>query len=374
MNVAGLARPDIVAMTPYSSARSEASADGILLNANESPWPLIEDPQARSDEVDSLNRYPEPQHAELRRRLADLYGLPINHVLLSRGSDDGIDLLVRVFCRAGVDTVLDTPPGFGMYRVAAQLQGAGITDVPRNAETLDLDRNGILQALQGQTPPRIVFLTSPANPTGDLVDPDFLTELLKTASGRALVVVDEAYAEFTAARSFAAMVPDYSHLVVLRTLSKAFASAGLRCGAVLAQPDVIGLLMRAIPPYPLATPVLSLALRLFDSDVRKRQRLLVRRIMRNKSALTKRLNGRPFVRRVWAGEANFILLRVDDAGALVQHCAGLGITIRGFPSAVMLDNCVRISVGSSEEMARLDAALEAFQPGNSTATAGNRNG
>ena len=357
-SVTELARPEIVAMKPYSSARREAAARGILLNANESPWPLVGE---NDDELDSLNRYPQPQHAGLAAKMASAYGLPADHLLITRGSDDGIDLLVRVFCRAGVDSVLDTPPGFGMYRIAAQIQGAGMVDIPRKPETLELDQSAIVEALEAETPPRLAFFTSPANPTGDLVEPAFLEQVLKITRGRTIVVVDEAYAEFTQADGAAHLIANNPHLVVLRTLSKAYASAGLRCGGVLAQPQVIDLLMRVIPPYPLATPVLNLALRLFEPGVMQQQQAFLNEIAINKTRLLDILQGRPFVERMWPGHANFVLLRVNDSAALVKHCANSGITIRAFPAAPLLHNCVRISVGSADELQALERALADFE-------------
>ncbi len=361
MSIAELARPEVVAMKPYSSARSEAAAQGILLNANESPWPLIDDPLAREGEVGPLNRYPEPQHAKLIEHLAALYGVPDDHLLLTRGSDEGIDLIVRVFCRAGRDAILDTPPGFGMYRIAAQTQGAAIIDVPRDPESLALDTEGVLRAVGGESPPRVVFLTSPANPTGDLVETPFVEELLKTSAGRCVVVIDEAYAEFAPGEGFVGHVRRHENLAVLRTLSKAFGSAGLRCGTVLAQPPLIELLRRILPPYPLATPVLSLALRLFEEETLSRQAAHLQALRDHKRQLLNNLEGRSFVRRVWPGEANFVLLRVENAPALVAYCARAGITIRMFPGAPSLENCVRITVGSKSEIERLGEVLDAYE-------------
>lgn len=362
MSVLELARPEIVAMKPYSSARSEAAAEGILLNANECPWPLIDDPLFRVGEGLTLNRYPQPQPGELVAKLAERYGLPPDHLLLTRGSDEGIDLLVRVFCRAGRDAILDCPPGFGMYRVAAQTQGAEIISVPRAPDDLSLDRRGILEAV-ADSAPRVVFLTSPANPTGDLVQPDFLESLLAACRGNSIVVVDEAYAEFTQSAGFSARVPGHDHLVVLRTLSKAYASAGLRCGVVLAKPELIGLLQRVIAPYPLASPVLTLAYRLLDAEVTGRQKLMLREIRKNKKLLLERLAGRPFIRRIWPGEANFVLSRVNDPDALLAHCARRGIVIRGFPGNPLLADCVRITVGSHKEIIALSDALDRYPDG-----------
>lgn len=361
MNIEDLARPEIVAMKPYSSARSEAAAQGILLNANESPWPLIDDPLAGDGEVGPLNRYPEPQHAKLVGRLAAMYGVPEDHLLLTRGSDEGIDLIVRVFCRAGRDAILDTPPGFGMYRIAAQTQGAAIIDVPRDPESLALDMEGILRAVGGESAPRVVFLTSPANPTGDLLETAFVDELLEATAGRCVVVIDEAYAEFAPGEGCVGYVRRHENLAVLRTLSKAFGSAGLRCGAVLAQPRFIELLRRILPPYPLATPVLNLALRLFEEETLGRQAAHLQAIREHKRQLLNNLEGRSFVHRVWPGEANFVLIKVADAPALLNHCASSGITIRMFPRTPSLENCVRITVGSKSEIERLGEVLDAYE-------------
>lgn len=357
-DIEALARPDIVAMRPYSSARLEAPGRGILLNANESPWPLPGDPFAEL----ALNRYPDPQPPALVEALSGQYGVPPDHVLVTRGSDEGIDLLTRVFCRAGEDAVLHCPPTFGMYRIAAQTQGAEVVAVPRRAEhDFALDHEAILQAVRDDARIRLVFLTSPNNPTGDLVEPDFLDALLSVAARRALVVVDEAYIEFRPDASFVPLVPHRPQLVVLRTLSKAWAGAGLRCGAVLAQPVVVALLRRIIAPYPLSSPVVSLALRALQPDMVQRQHELVRDIGENKHRLIALLNGRPFVQRLWRGEANFVLARVDDAAGLLRYCAERGVVLRGFPAEPALRDCIRITVGSPAELDALAAALDAWQ-------------
>lgn len=370
MSVLQLARPEIVAMKPYSSARSEASGRGLLLNANESPWALIEQPTLRAEEVGSLNRYPAPQPAELVERAAQEYGVRPEQVLLTRGSDEAIDVLVRVFCRANRDAILDCPPSFGMYAIAARIQSADIIEVPRIADSLALDKPAILKRVARERALRIVFLTSPSNPTGDLIEEGFLREVLVLADGRCIIVVDEAYIEFTDAPSAARLVDANPQLVVLRTLSKAFGSAGLRCGVTLANPEVIGLMRRVVAPYPLPSPIVALALQLFRPDMKRRQGLMLREIAANKAKLLETVAGRSFVRRIWPGEANFILLRVDDAVGLVTHCAAMGIAIRRFAHDPHLDNCVRITVGSQKEIEALAAALDGYAESASEAADG----
>jgi len=356
MNVAALARPEIVAMKPYSSARKEAPAEGVLLNANEAPRSLL----GAGFETLPLNRYPEPQPAELLEGLARLYGLPRDHALVTRGSDEGIDLLTRVFCRAGKDAVLHCPPTFGMYRIAAQTQGAAVVSVQRKQD-FAMDTQGVLDVVRQDDRIRLVFLTSPANPTGDCVEEGFLRGLLTAATGRAIVVVDEAYVEFCTRPSFACWIAAQPQLVVLRTLSKAWASAGLRCGAVLAQPPIIDLLRRIIAPYPLASPVAALALRALTPELQKLQQELLAEIRRNKKVLLNLLEQRPFILRVWPGEANFVLLRVRDAAGLLAYCAGKGVILRGFPAEPLLRDCIRITVGSAQDLAALDAVLNDWE-------------
>ena len=355
MGIESLARPEIVAMKPYSSARKEAPGKGILLNANESPRPLLE-------EMGSLNRYPDPQPTELILRLANLYGVPKEQLLLTRGSDEGIDLLVRVFCRAGQDAILQCPPTFGMYKISAQTQGADIVSVTRNAdEGFRLDEQAVLDRLQQDDRIKLVFLTSPNNPTGDVTGNGFLQQLLQLAENRAIVILDEAYAEFCDHASATGLIADHENLVVLRTLSKAWAAAGLRCGAVLAQPSVISLLRRVIAPYPLPSPVVSLALRMLEPDVLEKQKLLLAELRNNKQTLLDKLASLSFIREIFPGEANFVLIRVDQSEQLLTFCADRSVIIRGFPADPLLQGCIRISVGSEHDIMMLAKVLEEWE-------------
>jgi len=358
MSIETLARPEIVAMQPYSSARKEAPGEGILLNANEAPWSLLDD----SDRKVRLNRYPEPQPQALVERLAGLYGVAADHVLVTRGSDEGIDLLTRVFCRAGQDAILHSPPTFGMYRIAAQTQGAAIVAVPRSAEAgFRLPQQDLLDAVRCDARIRLVFLTSPNNPTGDIIDEAFLQQLLEQTRDRAVVVVDEAYAEFCDQPSATSLLESHPNLAVLRTLSKAWAAAGLRCGVVLAGPDLLGLLRRVIAPYPLPSPVTALALRMLQDDVLERQAQLLQALAANKQLLLDALEGRRFVRELMPGQANFVLVRADRADELLSFCADRGVILRGFPADPLLRGHIRISVGSAQDIEALAAALDAWE-------------
>ena len=358
MSIARLARPEIVAMKAYASARVEGPASGVLLNANEAPWPVL----VLDADSAPLNRYPEPQPGKLLAGMAALYCLPQDHLLITRGSDEGIDLLTRVFCRAGVDAILHCPPTFGMYRIAAETQGAAVLSVPRQAESgFAMDTREMLRLLQSDRRIKLLFLTSPNNPTGDCVEMEVLEELLAAAANRAIVVVDEAYAEFTERSSAISLLGLHPNLVILRTLSKAWACAGLRCGAVLAQPVVIDLLRRIIAPYPLASPVAAMALRVLQADLQQRQQEQLAEILRNKRSLLALLAKYAFVLRTWPGEANFVLVKVREASALLAHCSRHGVVLRAFAREPLLHDCLRITVGSTADLAALERALDSWR-------------
>ena len=361
-SIAKLARPEIVAMKPYSSARSEAPGEGVLLNANESPWSILAElPGQPNPTTARLNRYPEPQPELLISRLAKLYQVKPEQLLVTRGSDEGIDLLTRVFCRAGEDAILQCTPAFGMYRIAAQTQGASIISIPRLPEAdFSMDIGKLLGTLKNNTQIKLVFLTTPNNPTGDSIDEDSLLEILEAANGKALVVVDEAYAEFSAKASFSSLVTDYSNLVVLRTLSKAWAGAGLRCGTVIAQPEVIDLLGRIIAPYPLASPVVALAERLLEAETLSSQQRLLKALDTNKLRLLEILKKQDYITNIWPGDANFVLIRVNGAAALMQHCTEHNVLLRAFDSEPLLRDCIRISVGSDSDLDTLENTLNTW--------------
>jgi histidinol-phosphate aminotransferase len=358
MDINRIARPEIVAMKPYQSARKTASADGILLNANEAPATFVDDPDWQRL---SLNRYPQPQPAKLISRMAELYNVPESQLLITRGSDEGIDLLTRVFCRPGQDAIVECSPCFGMYRIAATIQGARIIDVPRQTENgFQINFPELERVINEQAGVRLVFLTSPNNPTGDLIDRAQLERVLNACEGKALVVMDEAYIEFCTLASACELVARWPQLVVLRTLSKAWAAAAVRCGIVIADPAVIGLLQRVIAPYPLAATAIDAALQATSRDAEGRQKQFVKAVRKGRADLHAFLLTCDWIKDVWKSNANFILVRVPDADDLVDWCEGQGIKIRNFNSQHWLEGCVRLTIGNEMEMLALKAALQAY--------------
>ena len=353
MNIDALARPEILALQPYASARSLADSAGLLLNANENPW-------APNNSGAALNRYPDPQPAALKAALAGEYGVAADRLLITRGSDEGIDLLVRAFCRPGIDRVLICPPCFGMYALSARVQGATIIEVPliETESGFAGDFDGIAQA----PPCKLYFLCTPNNPTGNELAADDILALTERVADHGLVVVDEAYVEFGEQRSLATRTGDTPNLVVLRTLSKAFGLAGCRIGTVIAGQDIITLLRRIIAPYPLPTPAVAAAMNALSPSARKRRRRQIETLAAEKPGLVTTLENHPAIVNVWPGSANFVLVRTVPGAGMVEAAARAGIRLRDQSAQPGLSDCVRITLGTPEENRRLIVFLEDWQP------------
>jgi histidinol-phosphate aminotransferase len=345
--VLSLIRPEILAITPYSSARKESSGGRVWLDANENP-------QTPSAGKPLLNRYPDPQPAELVSRLAGYYAVPAASVLVTRGSDEGIDLLLRAFCRAGRDAILITPPTYGMYSVSAAIQNAKVVAVPLVAEkNFAMNPAAVLAACTPDV--KIVFLCSPNNPTGALLARADVLGLVKTLLGRAVVVVDEAYLEFAGTPSLTEELAANPNLIVLRTLSKAFGLAGVRCGVTLASPALIGVLQKIIAPYPVPTPVLQAALTAISAEGLAAARLSVAGLVAERQRVAAALAALPAVRRVWPSDSNFILFEVTDSARVMAATRAAGVVLRDRSRDHGLANCVRITMGTPDEN---NAALE----------------
>lgn len=351
-SVLDLVRPDLRAFAGYSSARREKVSGHVWLNANESPW------TSPADEGGRLNRYPEPQPAALRDRLATLYGVSPERAMVTRGSDEGIDLLVRAFCRAGIDGVLIAPPCFGMYAVCARVQNAPLIEVPLVDEDdrFSLDLTAFEDLISGGDV-RVVFVCSPANPTGQAVPRKDTTRLAKACAGRAVLVVDEAYAEFSSEKSVVDLIDAYPHVIVLRTLSKAHALAGARIGTVIADKDVIAVLRSLQAPYPVPAPSATVALEALSDGALAEARTRIATTLRERAALLKALRSVRGVRAVYESQGNFLLARFEDADAAFERLLAAGVVVRDMRAMPQLDDALRISLGTPEENAAVLAAL-----------------
>lgn len=349
MSVLDLARPEIRAMQPYSSARMESSGGQIFLNANESAW------APAGDRGLGCNRYPEPQPADLVDELAAMYGVRHEQVLVGRGSDEAIDLLVRAFCRAGTDAILIQPPTFGMYAVCARVQNAAVIEVPL-ADDFTLDVDAVLAALTPAV--KLVFVCTPNNPSGQCVPRESIERLLQELGGQALLVVDEAYIEFAYERSVADLIDRYEHLAVLRTLSKAWALAGVRIGSLLANAQVIALLRLIMAPYPLPLPCVAIAQAAFSTQGQRQARAHMATVRSEHERVRGVLAKLPGVRAVLPSQANFLAVRFVDAGAVNRRLLQAGIVVRDIRRYRNLHDALRITIGTPEENDRLLAVLQ----------------
>jgi histidinol-phosphate aminotransferase len=345
-----LARPEIRALKPYEHAAWEPALE--RLHANELPWAASED-----GECDGLNRYPEPQPRALIERLARLYEVAPEYVLVGRGSDEAIDLLSRAFCRAGEDAVVVCPPTFGMYAVAARIQGAEVLRVPLRAEQgFALDEHALLESCTGRV--KLVFVCSPNNPTGNQLAETALLRVAAELAGRAVLVVDEAYVEFAARPSLARHVARLPHLAVLRTLSKAHGLAGARCGTLIASPEIVSLLRKIIPPYALTQFTIETVVRRLEPRPLERMRAQVASIREEREWLATSLRACSGVARIWPSEANFVLAEFEDAGAAFAKARAAGLLIRDVRAQPGLERALRITVGTPEQNQRLIRALQ----------------
>ena len=347
-SVMALARDNVQQLTPYQSARRLGGNGDVWLNANEYPLP-----PTFALTTQNLNRYPECQPVEVIRRYAAYAGVQPQQVLVCRGADESIELLIRAFCEPGKDAILYCPPTYGMYSVSAETFGVEGRTVMAKADW-QLDLPAIEQALDGV---KLVYVCSPNNPTGNLINPDDIRYLLETTRGKAIVAVDEAYIEFCPQATVAGWLQDYPHLAILRTLSKAFALAGLRCGFTLANVELIDVLMKVIAPYPLSTPVADIAAQALSDQGLALMRARVAEITENRQWLQQQLQQTACVEQVFASESNYLLARFSAASTVFKALWDQGIILRDQNKQPGLAGCLRITIGTRQECQRVVDAL-----------------
>jgi histidinol-phosphate aminotransferase len=335
-SVLDLARPELRSIRPYVPGAYEPGC--IRLNANESPWRAPGDDSERG-----LNVYPPPRPAVLQQKLAEYYGIEQRQILVTRGSSEAIDVLIRGFCAAGRDSILVCPPTFDMYRLYAGIQNAGVVRVPLLADRdFALDTDSILAAVDGAV--KIVFICSPNNPTGQSMARADLERICRATAGRALVVIDEAYHEFAAGGDFLELRSRYEHVVLLRTLSKFVSLAGVRCGLIVADPDLIEFAQVVLPPYTFPTPSIELVEQALSQDSLRVSEERIGVLKRERARLSTALRDVPQVVHVYPSDANFVLVRTRDALAFRETARRADILVRTFDDPLLKD-CVRITVG-----------------------------
>jgi histidinol-phosphate aminotransferase len=332
-------------MKPYSSARDEykdLEANMVFLDANENPF------------NSAVNRYPDPQQTALKTLISNQKNVPTNQVLLGNGSDEVLDLIFRAFCEPNQDSILSLPPTYGMYNVLANLNAIENIQVPL-ASNFELEVDKILANVKTNT--KLLFICSPNNPSGNTVDCAAIEQLLSAFNG--LVVIDEAYIDFTDETSWTERINSYPNLIVTQTLSKAYGLAGIRLGICYASQEIIAILNKIKPPYNINTLTQDAALKALENKNKVADQ--IKTILQERNRLAMALETYSFVKKISPSEANFILIKVDDANKRYDELIKKGIVVRNRSSQLHCENCLRISVGTPSENTQLLTKLKTLK-------------
>lgn len=341
-----LVRENVKKLHPYSTARDEFKGEAeIFLDANENPY--------GSPLPNAYNRYPDPQQGKVKERLAQIKGVPPKNMLLGNGSDEVIDLLFRAFCEPGKDNVILVPPTYGMYEVSAQINDIVYKKINLTPD-FQLDLEGIAEAIDAST--KMIFLCSPNNPTGNSLRREDIETILANFDG--IVIVDEAYINFSRQKSLIQELTEYGNLVVSQTLSKAWGLAGLRLGMAFASEEIIEILNKIKPPYNINHPTQELVLEALGNV--EQVNGWIREIVSERDSLVLELNKLDFVREIYPSDANFILVKMDHAREIYQYLVSRGIIVRDRSKIFSIENCLRITIGTPKENRELLSELATF--------------
>jgi len=342
LNWKDLVLPHILNLQAYSSARDEFSGDAkVFLDANENPF---------DKEQNNWNRYPDPLQKDIKVQLSEIKGVSKDKIFLGNGSDEAIDLLFRIFCKTGDSNVITCPPTYGMYKVSASIHNVENIEVALTGE-FQLDVTGILEAANEQS--KMLFICSPNNPTGNSLRKDDIQNLLENFNG--IVIIDEAYIDFSAQKSWIHQLENYPNLVVLQTLSKAWGLASDRLGMAFANEELIKIWNKVKPPYNISGPSQELVSKsLKNKNAFDKQ---VKAILAERDNLNQKLQDIPGVKKVYHTDANFILVKINDAKSIYQNLIEQGIVVRDRSNVKLCDDCLRITVGTENENRELFMAL-----------------
>lgn len=343
-----LVRDNIKKLKPYSSARSEFSGVAkVFLDANENSYgsPLTK----------WYNRYPDPLQWELKKKISTIKNVDAENILLGNGSDECIDLLIRAFCDPKEDNIIICPPTYGMYEVYAHINDVDVKEVPLQ-QNFQLDLEALENAIDANT--KLVFFCSPNNPTGNSMEREDIEMVLNNFDG--IVVIDEAYVNFSRHRSFLSELKDYPNLVVMQTFSKAWGLAALRLGMNFASKEIIDVLNKIKPPYNINQATQELALKALDhlNEVNE----MIKATVEERGALVKQLVQLPFVKKVYPSDANFVLANMNEATAVYNFLKEKGIIVRNRSNVILCEDCLRITVGTPEQDKQLIDTLKNYQP------------
>jgi len=347
IDIKTLLRPHILTLSPYASARDDYSdEEGIFLDANENPFGT---PGLR----ESFHRYPDPYQHQLKNRIAEIKEVASSQIFLGNGSDEAIDLLIRAFCEPGKDNILTFPPTYGMYKVSASINATEVREALLTEDYL-IDLETTWEQTDENT--KIAFVCSPNNPTGNLMQRDAVLALVEKFKG--IVVVDEAYIDFSKDKSFTEHLGEFPNLVVMQTFSKAWGMAGLRLGMAFASEEIIGILNKIKPPYNVNTLTQQKAQEALGHVDQKDQ--LVRQILEQRDWLAENLQSVDIVEKVCPSDANFLLVKVKDAAAVFRYLMDEKVIVRDRSKVALCDGGLRITVGTAEENHILVATLKDF--------------
>lgn len=340
-NIESLVRANIAKLTPYSTARDEYKGElGVFLDANESPY------------SNGYNRYPDPHQKQLKSRLSAIKNVAVENIFLGNGSDEAIDLIFRVFCEPRVDNVVSIAPSYGMYKVAAAINDVELREV-QLLEDYSLPVDGLLAAMDSNT--KAIFLCSPNNPTANSFSRENILRLVDSVE--CMVVIDEAYIDFADAESFVGEIATRPNIVVLQTLSKAWAMAGLRLGLAIADSRVIELMSQVKYPYNINLAAMQIVSELLDSPVAEQ----VEEIKAQRAILADELQKFACVKHIYPSDANFLLVKVDDADAMYEWLVADGIIVRNRCRVKGCEGCLRITVGLKEENQKLLSSILRYE-------------
>ncbi|WP_142601809.1 histidinol-phosphate transaminase [Solitalea koreensis] len=346
MNIQDLLRENIKNLTPYSSARDEFQGEAsIYLDANENSF--------GSPLETAFNRYPDPLQLELKKKLTTIKGVPAQNIFIGNGSDEAIDILFRAFCRPGIDNVVTVPPTYGMYEVSANINDVEIRKV-NLLPNYQLNLEGIAEAIDKNT--KLIFICSPNNPTGNSINREDIETILANFHG--IVVIDEAYINFSRQKTFIQELTEYSNLVVLQTMSKAWGLAALRVGMAYACEEIIEIFNKVKPPYNINRASQELALKALDNIDQVNQ--WIRETVAERNKLAKSLTEITIVEQVYPSDANFLLVKIKYADYLYNFLVDKGIIVRNRSKVTLCESCLRITVGTPDENKILINAIKEF--------------
>lgn len=342
IDIYSLVRTNVINLTPYSSARDEfKGSEGVFLDANENPY------------NDPYNRYPDPLQRKVKAKLAQIKGVRVEQIFLGNGSDEPIDLLYRAFCEPHIDNIVSIHPSYGMYQVAADINAVDFIKVPLNKD-FTLDAKAVRAAVTPTT--KIIMLCSPNNPTANSFNETEMIGLLEGFNG--LLVVDEAYIDFSSQKSLLYLLNNYSNLVILQTFSKAWGLAGLRMGVAYASENVISVLNKIKYPYNVNMVTQKLVLEALNNNSAKDN--WVKDIIYERQILIEKLNTLSIIEIIYPTDANFILAKVNNAQKIYNYLVDNKIIVRDRSKVQLCDECLRITVGNAKENEQLIKALFAF--------------